>query len=168
MPKDDKHSDTDLPTGADAEAAVRGWLAAFDAALSASDAGSAAALFIDDGHWRDVLAFDWDLATTSGRDAISARLSEVLAGVSPRNFRLNEDRYPPRPVMRAGVNCLEAFVQFESEGGQCEGVVRLVPAGYDPFAVLRRKLRWTEGPALDGAPDPEAIRDEAVLDGRES
>jgi cation diffusion facilitator CzcD-associated flavoprotein CzcO len=127
MPKDDKHSDTDLPTGADAEAAVRGWLAAFDAALSASDAGSAAALFIDDGHWRDVLAFDWDLATTSGRDAISARLSEVLAGVAPRNFRLNEDRYPPRPVMRAGVNCLEAFVQFESEGGQCEGVVRLVP-----------------------------------------
>lgn len=47
-------------------------------------------------------------------------------------------------------------------------VVRLVPAGYDPFAVLRRKLRWTEGPALDGAPDLDAIRDEAVLDGRES
>lgn len=29
-------------------------------------------------------------------------------------------------------------------------VVRLVPDGYDPFAVLRRKLRWTEGPVLAG------------------
>jgi NAD+ kinase len=27
-------------------------------------------------------------------------------------------------------------------------LVRLVPADYDPFAVLRHKLRWTEGPSL--------------------
>lgn len=30
------------------------------------------------------------------------------------------------------------------------GVTRLVPAGHDPFAVLRHKLRWSEGPALSG------------------
>lgn len=28
-------------------------------------------------------------------------------------------------------------------------LTRLVPAGYDPFAVLRHKLRWSEGPTLD-------------------
>lgn len=28
-------------------------------------------------------------------------------------------------------------------------LMRLVPAGYDPFAVLRHKLRWSEGPTLD-------------------
>ncbi len=36
-------------------------------------------------------------------------------------------------------------------------VVRLVPAGYDPFAVLRQKLRWTEGPPLRPQPDPAAV-----------
>jgi NAD+ kinase len=29
-------------------------------------------------------------------------------------------------------------------------LVRLAPANYDPFAVLRQKLRWSEGPALTG------------------
>ncbi len=29
-------------------------------------------------------------------------------------------------------------------------VTRLVPADHDPFAVLRHKLRWSEGPALSG------------------
>lgn len=29
-------------------------------------------------------------------------------------------------------------------------VMRLVPADYDPFAVLRHKLRWSEGPSLSG------------------
>lgn len=28
-------------------------------------------------------------------------------------------------------------------------LTRLVPADYDPFAVLRHKLRWSEGPTLD-------------------
>jgi NAD+ kinase len=47
-------------------------------------------------------------------------------------------------------------------------VVRLVPAGYDPFAVLRRKLRWTEGPNLDGGPDHDGLATDAVQDGPES
>lgn len=51
-------------------------------------------------------------------------------------------------------------------------VVRLVPADYDPFAVLRQKLRWTEGPLLqpDGE-SPGGARDadpRTVQDGQES
>jgi len=144
MPKD---SDSELPTGGAAEAAVRDWLAAFDAALAAGDADAAAALFAEDSHWRDVLAFDWDLTTTSGRDAVRARVSERLAAIAPTNFCLNEDRYPPRPVMRAGVDCLEAFVRFDTSGGACEGVVRLVPAEGGGFAcwVLMTALREIAG-----------------------
>jgi NAD+ kinase len=47
-------------------------------------------------------------------------------------------------------------------------VVRLVPSGYDPFAVLRRKLRWTEGPALDGTPDHDPTPVDGVQDGMQS
>lgn len=47
-------------------------------------------------------------------------------------------------------------------------VVRLVPAGYDPFAVLRRKLRWTEGPHLLPWPDGGPAHDVSVQDDAES
>ena len=46
------------------------WLAEFADALAAGDAAAAATLFIPDGHWRDVLAFTWTIATHSGRAAI--------------------------------------------------------------------------------------------------
>ena len=42
---------------ATAPAEAQRWLESFEAALSARDAAAAAALFLDDGLWRDVLAF---------------------------------------------------------------------------------------------------------------
>jgi NAD+ kinase len=47
-------------------------------------------------------------------------------------------------------------------------VVRLVPAGYDPFAVLRQKLRWTEGPLMQRPADGEAEQGDAVQERPES
>jgi NAD+ kinase len=47
-------------------------------------------------------------------------------------------------------------------------MVRLVPDTYDPFAVLRHKLRWSEGPNLDGGPDHDGLATDAVQDGPES
>jgi NAD+ kinase len=42
-------------------------------------------------------------------------------------------------------------------------MVRLVPGDYDPFAVLRHKLRWSEGPLLEAGPrvHPEPVADGA-------
>jgi len=39
------------------QAAAAAWLEAFGAALRRQDASAAAGLFLDDGHWRDVLAY---------------------------------------------------------------------------------------------------------------
>ena len=50
------------------------WLEGFEAALSASDAAAAAGLFLDDGLWRDVLAFTWNIQTMAGRSAIESTL----------------------------------------------------------------------------------------------
>ena len=44
------------------------------AALQAQDAAAAAALFLPDGLWRDVLAFTWNIQTMAGRAAIEAVL----------------------------------------------------------------------------------------------
>lgn len=126
MPKD---SDMELATAAEAAAAVAAWAAAFDAALAGGDDAGTAALFAADSpgsHWRDVLAFGWDVETTSGRDAIAARLGARREALKPRNFRPAEGRWPARGVVRAGTPCIEGFVAFETVQGPCDGVLRLV------------------------------------------
>jgi cation diffusion facilitator CzcD-associated flavoprotein CzcO len=119
-----------------ASATVTAWLEAFDTALGRGDAEAAAALFLPEGHWRDVLAFGWDIVTANGADSIADRLRETLARTQPRGFRLSEDRTPPRRVKRAGVECVEAMFAFQTATGPCEGVLRLVTAEAGPRAWI--------------------------------
>ena len=65
-------------------AAVDQWLASFDDALTASDPAAAAALFLEDSYWRDLVAFTWNLKTVEGRDGVEEMLSATLAGTQPR------------------------------------------------------------------------------------
>jgi putative flavoprotein involved in K+ transport len=115
-----------LLTGTSMQAAARDWLAAFGDALGGGDGAGIAALFAPECHWRDILAFTWDLRTASGADAIAARLDQALRGVRPRGFALAAGRTPPRRVARAGTECIEALFTFETDTGPCDGVVRLV------------------------------------------
>jgi putative flavoprotein involved in K+ transport len=116
-------------TNAPAEAAA--WLERFAAALSAGDADAAAALFIGDGLWRDILAFTWTIETMSGRAAIAARLKDTAARTRATNFHIPVQRTPPRWVTRAGTHCIESLFAFETALGRCNGVLRLAP---DPQA----------------------------------
>ena len=106
---------------------AKAWANAFDQALSQGDADAAASLFMDDGHWRDLIAFDWNIDTVSGPDAIADKLNETLGSIQPTNFRIDESRTPPRFVTRAGVEAIEAFIAFETRLGIANGVVRLLP-----------------------------------------
>ncbi|WP_421988383.1 FAD-dependent oxidoreductase [Roseococcus sp.] len=114
------------------------WLEAFAAALTDGDHAAAAALFLPDGHWRDVLAFGWDIHTVNGAPEIAARLAGTLPRIAPRGLRLSETRTPPRRVKRAGRECIEALFAFETATGPCEGVLRLVatPAGPRAWVLL--------------------------------
>lgn len=60
------------------------WLSSFQAATNADTADSAAAavaaLFEDDGFWRDLLGFTWNLTTVEGASAIA----EMVASTWPR------------------------------------------------------------------------------------
>jgi len=114
---------------ATAQADAEGWLAEFSAALLAQDAKAAADLFLPDGLWRDVLAFTWNLQTQSGRAQIEATLRDTLARTKPTNFHVPANRTPPRWVNRAGRDCIEVIVEFDSAFGPCHGVTRLIPDG---------------------------------------
>ncbi len=114
---------------ATALAEAQSWLANFNDALQAQDAKAAAALFIDDGLWRDVLAFTWNLQTQYGRAEIERVLRETLARTKPVHFHIPAKRTPPRWVSRAGSDTIEAIFEFETAVGPCHGTLRLVPDG---------------------------------------
>ena len=137
-------------TGTSLEAAANAWLGGFEDALGGGDPAGIAALFAAECHWRDILAFTWDLHTTSGAAAIAARLEATLGRVRPRLFALAAGRTPPRRVTRAGTECIEAIFTFETDTGPCDGVVRLVNEEGTPRA-------WTLMTSLDeirGHEDP--------------
>jgi len=102
------------------------WLTAFETAITSGDAATVRACFAEDNHWRDLLAFTWHIDTVNGGDEIEALIAATLPGVQARNFQIAEGRSPPALVVRAGVECIEAIVSFDTLVGHCSGVVRLV------------------------------------------
>lgn len=109
-----------------AEAASR-WLKSFEQAVVHQDVEAATALFATDSHWRDLVAFGWHIETHSGPAAISAFMRRTLPKTLPTRIRIAERRTPPARVRRAGVECIEALIAFETASGEGSGVVRLVP-----------------------------------------
>lgn len=137
-------------TSSSTEAVAKAWLTDFAAALKTADATRLSALFAEECHWRDILAFTWDLRTLSGATAIAERLVPHLAAIAPRDVALVDGRTPPRRVTRAGTEAIEAIFTFETATGPCTGVVRLVSDGGAPRA-------WTLMTSLDeirGHEDP--------------
>ncbi|MBR0658234.1 flavin-containing monooxygenase [Neoroseomonas oryzicola] len=137
-------------TGTTVEAAAEAWLGRFQAAMDARDEAAIAALFATESHWRDILAFTWNLRTASGADAIAERLAGRLAAARPRGVALAARRTPPRRVTRAGTEAIEVIFTFETVVGPCNGVVRLVSENGETRA-------WTLMTALDeirGHEDP--------------
>jgi putative flavoprotein involved in K+ transport len=111
---------------------VASWLAAFETALAAGDRDALGALFLDDSHWRDVLAFTWHLTPTVGRAAIVDRLLARQPETRARGFRIAVGRTPPRRVRRLGQEVIEALFDLETHTGRGNGVLRLVPDAAAP------------------------------------
>jgi len=127
-----------------------GWLDSFAAALQARDAAAVAATFVPDGHWRDVLAFTWDVVTHSGRAAIGAALAPVLARTDAKDVRMPDRRTPPRRVKRAGVECIETIFEFDTAFGHANAVVRLVESegtwrAWSLLTTLEELHGWPDG-----------------------
>lgn len=128
-PKHPAFSDdvTDLDVAA-LSATVGEWLARLDAALAARDRAALEALFLEDCHWRDLVAFSWSFRQASGRGPVLDALLESAPRTGARGFGLATGRTAPRQVTRAGREVVEAFHTFELDHGRGEGVVRLVRA----------------------------------------
>ncbi len=67
---------------------VAALLEQLEGALRANDANGAAQLFEEDGYWRDLVLFTWNLKTLEGRAQIAAMLATQLAAVQPVTIRI--------------------------------------------------------------------------------
>jgi cation diffusion facilitator CzcD-associated flavoprotein CzcO len=104
------------------------WLAAFERALVSRDVARIGTLFHQDCHWRDVLAFTWNLTPVAGRDAVAARLAAEQARIGAHGFHLPPGRRLPRRVKRLGIDSIEAIFEFKTADGRGSGIIRLAPA----------------------------------------
>lgn len=140
--------------------AATAWLGAFDHTLARADWDGAAALFQQGGHWRDVVACSWTIESASGRAALAALLARHAPATRPRHWQLAAGRTAPRMVTRAGVEVLEALVQFTTAQGVGSGVLRLVREGEE----WRGFTLSTTLEHLHGHPEPDPARHATVDD----
>jgi cation diffusion facilitator CzcD-associated flavoprotein CzcO len=124
---------------------VSGWLGRLQFALTQKDAKAAVGLFADDSHWRDLLAFTWNITPHSGPTAIAEGLVMNNARVHAREIALAADRTPPRRLKRLGEDVIEAIFEFETDTGRCHGVVRLLQARPDKAVALMTSLEELKG-----------------------
>lgn len=131
-------------------AAVRRWLEGFESALASGE--STESLFTVDSHWRDAVAFTWDLLTISGSSQIADVIAERQGESGARDFRLSEEP-APQLKMRGGRDVVEAFFDFTTSVGAGRGVVRL-PADNGSASGDVALTLLTSLVEVDGHPEP--------------
>jgi Flavin-binding monooxygenase-like len=124
---------------------VTRWLAELDAALHSGDRAALASLFTDECHWRDLLAFTWNITPHEGAAMIADRLITAQPEIKAGNFRLAWNRTPPRRLKRLGISVIEAIFSFETAQGRGHGVVRLLAEQPNKTWVLTTSLDELKG-----------------------
>jgi putative flavoprotein involved in K+ transport len=107
------------------------WLSDFETALSIGDGDAAALAFTEDGFWRDLVAFTWNIRTQEGRPAIAAMLRERLSDTAASHFALEGDATEADGIV-------DAWFTFETTVARGRGHLRLkaTPAGDQAWTFL--------------------------------
>jgi len=100
------------------EQQVKQWLNAFSKALAEDDTSAAADLFEDDGFWRDLVSFTWNIKTLEGKAAIKAMLDSCNAHTNSSHWQIAEP-----PTEADGI--VESWLNFETDAANGLGHVRL-------------------------------------------
>ena len=94
------------------------WLEQFDAALTRRDPDAAAALFLEDCYWRDLVSFTWNIKTMEGQAQVRDMLAARLDDTAPGSWQLDGE------ASEAG-GVIEAWINFETSVARGRGHLRL-------------------------------------------
>ncbi|KAJ7113220.1 hypothetical protein C8R44DRAFT_741549 [Mycena epipterygia] len=129
LPTLDKLNAT-VPQDLDVNTVAAGWMAAFVSCVEAGDVAGVTGLFIDESHWRDMLALTWDFRSFHGAHSIQNFLSDRLASAQLTNFSI-KDQFTGLQRPYPDIAWLQIIFDFETSVGLASGVVRLVPQPND-------------------------------------
>ncbi len=130
---------------ADPTEQVSRWLARFENALQSGDRPGLQDLFEEDSHWRDLIAFTWNITPHSGRVTIADGLLDGQRSAGARKFQVGAGRTAPRIVKRIGREVVEAIIEFETQVGRGHGLLRLPVANPEQAWVLMTSLEELKG-----------------------
>lgn len=114
-------------TSADPAVVANKIVESINTSLQREDTKAIAALFLEDGYWRDHLALSWDMHTLKGRDKISSFLAQQCPLKKVEIDRSTPYRSPQLGAFdgTGDVKGIQFFITFTSETGSGQGVVRL-------------------------------------------
>jgi putative flavoprotein involved in K+ transport len=131
-----------------ADGTVNRWLSSFEEALTRGDAAAAAAMFLDDSYWRDLVAFTWNIVTVEGPSGVRDMLAQTLPGVAPSGFTVEESL--GGATESAGLT--ESWIAFETAVGRCVGHLRLRDGKAWTLLTTMHELKGHEEPTSDRRP----------------
>src|SRR5437879_421959 len=137
-------TDRPVDTSATRTAVIR-WLADFERALTARDIDAAAALFVEDCYWRDLVAFTWNIITIEGPEGVSEMLAQTLDRVQPSGFATTDE------LGDAGADN-ESWIKFETSVGRGIGHLRLKDDRAWTLLTTLNDLKGHEEPEHDRRP----------------
>ena len=118
-----------------------------DKALAAEDPAAAAALFVDDCYWRDLVAFTWNLRTMEGRSAVEDMLRAQLGVVKPSAWQTADGE-----VATEEGGIVTAWIVFETEAVRGEGLIRLRDDRIWTLLTAATELKGHEEPSGPARP----------------
>ena len=102
--------------------------------------------FDPDCHWRDLLAFTWDIRTVSGVEAVVSSLQQHAASTQAHDFRIDPQRTPPRETTARGQNnASRPSSAFESADGTGRRRGAPFPGHAESLDAVDRALSELEG-----------------------
>ncbi|TQS72310.1 NAD(P)/FAD-dependent oxidoreductase [Rhodobacteraceae bacterium] len=127
--------------------ALHALVADLERALVAQDAKAVADLFLENGFWRDLAAFTWNLKTCEGRGEIAAMAQAQLPQVAPQSLRLD----PAEDTTHAdGVT--EGWLLLETSIGRGVGYIRMKQGRIWTLLTTLHELKGFEEPRKDRRP----------------
>ncbi len=130
-------------------AQARQWLDDWNQALRSDQPARAADLFEDNGFWRDLVAFTWNLKTAEGSDQLRAMIDATVASTAPSDWALDGEATETDGV-------IEAWITFATRLGHGEGHLRLRDGKAWTLLTTLKELR--DYPEPRGANRPKGAR----------
>lgn len=125
-----------------AEDTVTAVLSEFGAALEAGDIDRAVACFAQDGYWRDLVTFTWNIHTSEGRGQIAEMLRAQLDATRPGGWRIAEGETASE---EGGITT--AWIQFETAVARGYGLIRIRDGLIWTLLTTMVELKGHEEPA---------------------